>query len=62
MQGTGCLERNSDSFFAHSSASKAPSNKVEGIFEQPIPWAVEKYTKTYCLSKNWPRNLQISLD
>ena len=32
--------------FADSSASRASSNKVECIFQQPIPWAVEKYTET----------------
>ena len=31
------------------------------MFQQPIPWAVEKYTKTFYLSKNWPRNLKNSV-
>ena len=39
-------------FFVNSSANEASSNKVESIFQQPIPWAVEKYTKKICLSKN----------
>ena len=35
-----------DRFFVHSSAFEASSNKAEGIFQQPILLAVEKYTKT----------------
>ena len=33
--------------FTHSPTSKASGNKDEGIFLQPIPWAVKKYTKMF---------------
>ena len=45
----------------HFSASEAFSNKVEGIIQQPILWAVDKYTKTRFLSK-LAKNLQNNAD
>ena len=44
----------------HSTDSETSSNEVEGIFKQPILWALEKCSKTLCFNRNWLTNLQNS--
>ena len=58
----GVSKRSSGLCFIHFTTHGATSNKVEGIFKLPIPYTVEKYTKSSCLSRNWPRYLQNSAD